>query len=122
MKKILSLIALLTFAMTGSAFGAALATGSVTASDGLSIYGGSSAAVAAGATKVLIGKTSKGVRAGARYITTGYALNTKHDSGTKAFGTAHDATAIYTTETGVGALTTAPTAADYSSFSTWTAM
>ena len=122
MKKIVTLLALFTFAFAGSASAAALASGSVTTSDGLSVYGGINATVAASATAVLIGKTSKGVKAGFAYTSTGYAVNTKHNSGSKAFGTAHDSTAIYTTELAVGAALTAPSAADNTSFATWTAM
>lgn len=40
-------------------------------------------------------KLSKGVYAGAETNTVGYAITTAHTSGTKFFGTASDATAIY---------------------------
>ena len=122
MKKIVMLIALFTFGVAGSASAGALASGSVTTTDGLSIYGGLNAGVAAGATAVLVGKTSKGVKAGVNYTSTGYAINTKHNSGSKAFGTAHDSTAIYTTELAVGAALSAPSAADNTSFASWTPM
>ena len=122
MKKIIMLIALITFAAAGSVSAAALASGSVTSTDGLSIYGGLDATVAASATAVLIGKTSKGVKAGVNYTETTYAINAKHNSGSKAFGTAQDSTAIYTTELAVNATLSAPSAADTTSFATWTAM
>ena len=122
MKKIVAITALLLFVVSNSCFAAALASGAVTAGDALTIYGGSSAAVASSNTAVIIGKTSKGVRMGAAYNTAGYSINTKHDSGTKAFGTAHDATALYTTEVGTGALTAGPSAIGYTAFQNWTAM
>jgi hypothetical protein len=122
MKKIAILAAILTFAVSGSAFAAALATGGVTTAGGQTIYGGLTTAIAASATAVIIGKTSNGVILGANYTTAAYAIDTKHTSGSMAYGTANDATAIYKTELGVGANLTAPSSASYSSFSLWTAM
>jgi hypothetical protein len=122
MKKIVVLIALVTFAFNGSAFAGALASGSVTTTDGLQIFGGSSAAVAAGTTSVLLGKCSKGVKFGATFTTAGFAVDTKHNSGSMAYGTAHDSTAIYKTELGVDGVLAAPSAASNTSFATWTAM
>ena len=122
MKKIVAITALLILVAGNSCFAAALASGAVTPTDALTIYGGSSATVAASNTAVTIGKTSKGVRVGATFNNAGYSLNTKHDSGTKAFGTAHDATALYTTEVGTGALSAAPSAIGFTAFANWTAM
>lgn len=123
MKKILVITAAISLAFSGSAMAAALASGSVTASDGLQIYGGISAADAADAnTSTLIGKTSKGVKAGVNFTSTQYALNTKHNSGNTAYGTSNEATAIYKSEIGLTTALTAPTAADVSAFATWTAM
>jgi len=126
MKKILAITACVSLLTSGVAFATELpAAGGVTATDGLSLYGGIDAANAAGTSSTLIGKLSKGVKAGVRYDTetpgTGYAVNSKHDSGTTAFGTANDSTAIYKSEIGTTALT-APTAPGNAAFSTWTAM
>lgn len=126
MKKVLAITACLSIFAAGAAHAAALAAaGAVTATDGLSLYGGIDATNASGASSTLIGKLSKGVKAGVRYDTTvagtGYAVNTKHDSGTTAFGTANDSTAIYKSEIGTTALT-APSAASNTAFATWTAM
>lgn len=57
----------------------------------------------------LIGKMSKGVVLCGAYSSTGYALATYHTSGTKEFGTAYDATAIYVKDVGAAATITAPT-------------
>jgi hypothetical protein len=57
----------------------------------------------------LIGKLSKGVTFSATYSNLGYAIETYHMSGTKAFGTAYDATAIYVNEVGAAATLAAPT-------------
>jgi hypothetical protein len=57
----------------------------------------------------LIGKTSKGVVLCGAYSATGYALSTYHTQGTKQYGTAYDATAIYVKDVGVAATITAPT-------------
>jgi hypothetical protein len=70
-----------------------------------------------------ISKLSTGVYAGAAYSSTGYSIATFHMSGTKAYGTAYDATAIYWSELGAGGTLTAPTssAAD-EAFAGWTVM
>jgi hypothetical protein len=57
----------------------------------------------------LIGKTSKGVVICGAYTGTGYALATYHTNGTKEYGTAYDATAVYFKDVGAGATITAPT-------------
>jgi hypothetical protein len=59
---------------------------------GSNVYGNT---VAATAGTALIGKTSTNVGLGWSTNTGGYALETQHTSGTKAFGTASDATSIY---------------------------
>ena len=60
----------------------------------------------------LIGKTSKGVVICGAYTGTGYALSTYHTSGTKQYGTAYDATAIYVKDVGVNATIIAPTSSN----------
>jgi hypothetical protein len=90
MKKIFVLCILMSLVYVGSAFAVAensalLATA---AQDGLSLK------VSAGGE--VIGKCSKGVRIGATYNQTSYALATVHLSGSKYFGTAFDSTSIFT--------------------------
>ncbi len=122
MKKIIAITALFLFAACGSAFAAALSSGGITG-EGESIYGGPDATAAADATEsVLIGKLSKGVSAGVNFDNLNYAVNTKHTSGTQAFGTADDSTAIYRTNLGTGVLAAAPTANSNAAFTTWTEM
>lgn len=122
MKKIIALSALFLMVFSSTSFAAALASGSVTTSDGLTVWGGLDSTVAASATAVLIGKTSNGVYFGANYTNTQYAIATKHTQGTKSFGTAHDSTAIFTTEVGTGALSAAPSASTNAAFASWTEM
>ena len=122
MKKIIAITALLLFVACGSAFAAAMATGGIS-NEGDSIYGGPDVASAADADEsILIGKMSKGVSAGANYDVLSYAMNTKHTSGTQAFGTADDSTAIYRTNIGTGVLAAAPTSNSNTAFATWTEM
>lgn len=123
MKKIISLLTCISLFTASTAMAAALGTGSVTPDDGLQIYGGIDAGDAASSTtSTLIGKTSKGVKAGFAYTNTGYAANTKHNSGNTAYGTSNEATAIYKSEIGLDTALTAPSATDVSAFETWTAM
>ncbi len=68
---------------------------------GKTLYG--STADAADSTSPLIGKTSTGVGLGIATGPVGYALTTQHLSGTKAFGSRHDSTSIFTKDaTAVG--------------------
>ena len=70
-----------------------------------------------------ISKLSTGVYAGASYSSTGYSIATYHKSGTKAYGTSYDATAIYWNELGAGGTLTAPTSsAAADAFNGWTVM
>jgi len=122
MKKIIALTACVVLLNCGLASAAAVsATGASITAEATSIYGGISTGDAEGTSSTLIGKLSKGVSLGAYYTSTAYALDTKHSSGNTRFGTAHDATAIYKQEIGSATLV-APTAASYTSFTTWTAM
>lgn len=66
-----------------------------------------------------IGKLSAAVKLGAKGDRTGYAITTQHEKGTKTFGTSHDSTNVYATESLVG---TAPADSDSSAFDGWTAM
>lgn len=122
MKKIFLLMLVLAIIGCTDAFadGTALATGNVTAASS-SLYGGPDTTAAASSTEgILIGKLSTNVILGAAYDANGYAINTKHTQGDKAYGTADDATALYVTTLGTGALTAAPSASDFSAFSSWT--
>ena len=130
MKKIFLLTVLICLMVCGNALAIdALADNTPTDGDGYSIYGGVDAADAVGAGAVLLGKMSKGV-----YFVgnvddedpkgEGYAVATKHLSGTKQYGTAHDSTSIFFLDVG-----TAPLAAlaDFESreaftSASWTAM
>ena len=123
MKKILSIATCTLLFAANSVMAAALTSGNVMATDGYSVYGGISGTNAADTTaSTLIGRMSKGVKAGLTFTSTAYAVSTKHNSGNTAYGTASDITAIYKSEIGVSTALSAPSAASYSSFSTWTAM
>ncbi|GFE58463.1 hypothetical protein [Geobacter sp. AOG1] len=123
MKRILAITASLSLAFAGTAMAAALTSGSVTTTDGLQIFGGiSSSDAASTTTSTMIGKLSKGVKFGVNYSNTGYAADTKHNSGNTAYGTSNDATAIYKSEIGLATALTAPSSPDVSSFNSWTAM
>lgn len=89
--------------LAGNAFAAAtaLSSGGVSATGGLELV----ATTPAAAT---IAKMSTNVVIGATYSASGYALDTYHLSGTKAYGTAYDSTALYFQDLGVGATLTAP--------------
>jgi len=110
MKKyiVISLASMLLFA--GTAFGAASITPAA-ADGGKTLHG---AAASVGATSAAIGKLSTGVYLGAQVTAGGYAIITMHKSGSKAFGSAHDSTAVYYNVT---IPTAAPTNADSSSIS-----
>ena len=97
MKKILA-ISLLLISVAGSASAASnLATNTVTEAAGLSVFGGVDTTAAQAATTPLI-KFSTGVYGLVNFVAAthdAYAIATKHQSGSKVFGTANDSTAIY---------------------------
>jgi hypothetical protein len=81
-------------------------------------------------TSALIGKNSTGVSVAWQTATGGYALATQHRSGTKAYGTSFDSTAIFQTITDVapgtpaignGALSATDTT-DFADTDVWKAM
>lgn len=115
MKKIIAITALVLFASVGIGFAATI--GPTTA--GYSLYGGVVAADVAGTNGVLLGKSSKGVQFAANYVTTGYAIVSKHTSGSKGYGTSADSTAVYFIENYTIAQ---PSASTIDAFVTWTAM
>jgi hypothetical protein len=98
MKKILVLTAILAMAAS-SCFATDIATGasgtmSLANSTGLELHGDPTTATNATA---LIGKASTGVSVAWSTDTDGYALMTQHKSGTKAYGSSYDSTAIFQT-------------------------
>ena len=93
MKKIIGLTGLLLF-IAANAFAAAGATRVATVAEAGYVLKAVTPAAA------MLGKTSKGVRIGVNTALTGYSLNTIHTSGTKEYGTAYDATAIWVNERG----------------------
>ena len=103
MKKIIALTAMLMVIST-SAFAAEIAFAITDIGKSLNATADSTLNLPA----ALIGKMSKGVYLGASYSATGYALSTYHQNGTKQFGTAFDATAIYVNDIGAAATPVAP--------------
>ncbi len=99
MKKYLGLCAM--FVLLSAGFAAA-----ATLTPDASKSGGT--VVGTGKATVDIVKFSTGVYGGAEFSATGYAVDTYHKSGTKAYGTAYDATALYFKDLGTGATLTAP--------------
>jgi hypothetical protein len=63
---------------------------------GLTLYGASTGVTASSST-AQIGKTSTGVSVGWATNVNGYALVTQHKSGTKAYGSSYDSTALFQT-------------------------
>jgi len=99
MKKIV-LASLLLLSFAGSASAAAIAT-NTPSSQGISIFGGIDATTAANAANPLIKLSSKvtGIvnytTNGTPLVSPGYAIGTKHNAGTKYFGTSNTSTSIF---------------------------
>lgn len=100
MKKVL-LISLVILSFAGSAFAAALVTGTPTTGAGMSVRGGADAAAAAAAPTPLI-KFSTGVHGMVNFVadaaaktSTYYLVGTRHISGSKNFATSNVKTNIY---------------------------
>jgi len=118
MKKIIVIIAISLF----TASFAFAADGTLTLdldTTGLSVWG---AKTGAASGTGLIGKTSTGVGIGMSTNAQGYGVISQHKSGTRAFGSTHDSTAIYTTAVTAGAEVTVTLTSDVSSFDSWTTM
>ena len=101
MKKIAIFTALSLFVAT-SAFAAASLTLALD-STGKTLYGVKSGT--ASSTSPSIGKTSTGVGLGMKVDATagaGYALETQHKNGTKAYGSAFDSTSVYSKDVTAG--------------------
>jgi hypothetical protein len=120
MKKITLLIALVMLYAT-SASAATPAAATALAWGGSTVFGNT---VAGTVGTAVIGKTSTNVGLGWSTSTSGYAIETQHLSGTKAFGTAADATSIYWAPTVTVGTAVAPSwTTGSSSFGTgWTTM
>jgi len=103
-----------------------LASSSVYAAETLSISAGFADAgkvlhgdnTAADDTTATIARLSTGVAVGMKTEALGYAVVTQHQSGTRAYGTSYDSTAIFMSDEGqVGAIPLAvPTATDTTDF------
>jgi len=125
MRKVI-IINVLAIFVASAAFATSAATGSITfTTGGKGLYGGKSGVTLqkgiAGTT--LIGTTSTNVGIGWNTSTGGYAINTQHLNGTKAFGTSFDSTAMYQKDVTKGTAVAQPTTSDSGSFSSgWTTM
>lgn len=119
MKKVIVLTILSIFALSS----VALADITAAASSDIDHTNGAGGQVAEGAigSGDNISKLSTGVAIGWQTTTSGYAIIASHENGTKAFGTAHDSTALYVNDSDP---TTAPTAADVSGVNSagWSAL
>jgi len=129
MKKVLILAAIMLFCAASAFAGGSVDLDLTKAGTGLTLYGSASASGGA-AGGAAIGRTSTGVGV-AVFVDTvsgnGYALATQHMSGTKAFGTAYDSTALFVTigdvEPGTVAFTGgALSATDTTDFTSWKTM
>jgi hypothetical protein len=125
MRKVI-IINVLAIFVASAAFATSAATGSIDfTTGGKGLYGGKSGVTLAKgqAGTTLIGTTSTNVGVGWITGTGGYAINTQHLNGTKAFGTSYDSTAMYQKDVTKGTAVTQPSATDSSSFSSgWTTM
>jgi hypothetical protein len=97
------------------------------AKTGHSLYGSAGTpSVPAGvpaAGTILIGKNSTGCSTGWDTGTGGYAINTQHQNGSKAFGTSFDSTAIYQIDVTKGTPVDQPSQTDSGAFGAgWTTM
>lgn len=123
-KSIITLIALFSLTLSTTAFAAGLTL--LTAAGGTTVTGtgpqiiGSTAALTAASAGSSLGSLSRGVSLGVNYSTSDYALTTTHAGGSKNFGTAHNATAIYSQLKATTAFA-APSQVDYTAFASgWT--
>ena len=123
MKKIIALTALMiAFSSAAYAAGTGLASDATTpdAANGETIHAGTDATAAALDNAPVLGRLSKGVQLGVRYDNSSYALQTRHKTGSKMYGTASNSTSIYSQD---AAAIAAPGASDKTAFdSGWTAM
>ena len=123
MKKIMIVALVLAACITaGNAFAATCADATAIATQAISTIPGATLCATAPATSS-ISKMSTNVLMGATYSGTGYAIDTYHTSGTKAYGTAFDSTALYFSDLGINGTLTAPTSSlGEDAFGTWTKM
>lgn len=109
---------LLTIALFALTVGPAMAT-ELTGASNPDAGGGTLSATAPSAGD--IAKLSKGVRLAANYDGQGYAMITKHNNGTKQFGSAADSTALFSEIVDKTAAPETPTASDNTEFGAgWT--
>jgi hypothetical protein len=104
MKKTLLLAGLMLVAANSAFAATTISTGGVT-TPGAALYGGTSQALADGATNPIV-KFSTGVIGGTAFNTSAYAVMTKHSKGSKIFGTANDSTSIFWKQVAAGDLAT----------------
>jgi hypothetical protein len=126
MKRKISIFAALTLLVASSAFagnsaGVATSAALSNATGGKTLYGDKTTATVSTA---MIGKSSTGCSLAIYSTTLGYGLTTQHVSGTKAFGTSHDSTAIYSFDVTAtkGVYKLAPGETGSSQFSAWSTM
>lgn len=74
------------------------------------------------ATNASIGKLSTKVALGWNTDANGYAVNTQHQQGTKAYGTSFDSTSIYVDDVTVGTEVDVPGTTGSDAFDGWTTM
>ncbi len=118
MKKYFVLFIVMLALTAGSAF----AAGSATLNKGANPDTGGGTLVAESPAIATISKMSKGVFVTANTTLLGYTLFTPHLNGSKAYGSAHDSTALYTQEIDPADIV-APTAYGQVEFATlWTAL
>lgn len=115
-KRCIVLIAASMLLMGGSVYATDLATGGVSAA-GVEIKGQRT-----GGTVQSLGKLSNNVKLGATYNKDTYAFDTKHDSGTKQYGSSAGDTKLYYLDVAKTFVLTAPNASDSTAFTSWTAL
>lgn len=108
-------------AFAASNAGPATSDAMTAATGGKSLYGDKTTAAA---TTALIGKSSTGAAVSVYSTALGYGLTTQHVNGTKAFGTSHDSTAIYSIDVTAskGTFKLGPGAIGTAQFSAWATM
>jgi hypothetical protein len=111
MKKYIAIIALFTFAASTSAFAASLAAD----------YGKEVKGQKGSETARTIGKLSNNVAANFNYDSTSYAVNTKHKSGTKQYGSSSGDTKLFYQEVST-LLPGAPDTSGSDAYNSWSSL
>lgn len=115
-KRCIVLLAGLMLVAGGSAYAADLATGSVSAA-GVEVLGQKT-----GGNTSSIGKLSNNVKVGVAYTNTTYAFTTKHNNGSKKYGSSAGDTKLYYLDEAKETTLVAPTANDSGAFTSWTVL